>query len=89
MPRKRRKLNKDSEKQIAAAKREVELIGAKVNDISDEDIQVEYLKAYLPIKNTYSHFSSLYESEGFTPEFQQSVQIYNDLLNAFHTEYEL
>ena len=46
MPRKRRKLSKEMEADMAAAKRKVELITALINDIRDEDIQGEYLEAF-------------------------------------------
>ena len=39
MPKKRRKLNKEMEAEMAAAKRKIELVGALINDIRDEDIQ--------------------------------------------------
>ena len=47
MPKKRRKLNKEMEAEMAAAKRKIELVGALINDIRDEDIQGEYLGAHL------------------------------------------
>ena len=46
MPQRRRKLNKDFEKSIAKAKKEIELITAKIHDIYDEDIQGEYKTAF-------------------------------------------
>jgi len=41
MPKKHRKLNKEMEAEMAAAKRKIELISALINDIRDEDIQAE------------------------------------------------
>ena len=49
MPKKRRKLNQDMEKEISSAKKTVELIVAKINDIDEEDIQVEYRQAFQKI----------------------------------------
>ena len=46
MPKKRRKLNKEMEAEMAAAKRKIELVTALINDIRDEDIQGEYLAAF-------------------------------------------
>ena len=39
MSKKRRKLSKEMEADIAAAKRKIELVGALINDIRNEDIQ--------------------------------------------------
>ena len=46
MPKKRRKLNKDFEKEIYSSKKNVELVLAKIYDIDDEDIQKEYMSAF-------------------------------------------
>ena len=51
MPKKRRKLNKEMEAEMAAAKRKIELVGALINDIRDEDIQGEYLGAFTQIRS--------------------------------------
>ena len=50
MPKKRRKLNKEMEAEMAAAKRKIELVTALINDIRDEDIQGEYLAAFGQIR---------------------------------------
>ena len=51
MPKKRRKLNKEMEAEMAAAKRKIELNMALIHDIRDEDIRGEYLEAFAQIRS--------------------------------------
>ena len=52
MPKKRRKLSKEMEADMAASKRKIELITALINDIREEDIQAEYLDALGKVRAT-------------------------------------
>ena len=54
MPKKRRKLSADMEKQIASAKRKVELVTAIIGDIEEEDIQGDYRLAFEKISDKTS-----------------------------------
>ena len=65
MPKKRRKLNKDFEKQIYTSKKNVELVLAKIYDIDDEDIQKEYMSAFNEVVYTYDQLKNDYELIGF------------------------
>tara|TARA_Y100001968_G_C18940310_1_gene518397 strand:+ start:27 stop:296 length:270 start_codon:yes stop_codon:yes gene_type:complete len=89
MPVKRRKLNKELEKQIATAKKEVELISAKINDIEEEDIQVEYRQAFQKVVLEATSLSEYYKTSGFTEESQNMIKNYNVYLKTFLSEYEL
>ena len=89
MPKKRRKLNKELENDIASAKRKVELITAKIFDIRDEDIQGEYRDAFQNVISSYLHLSNLYKTEGFTPESEATFALYKQLISEFEEEYEI
>ena len=65
MPKKRRKLNKDFEKQIYTSKKNVELVLAKIYDIDDEDIQKEYVSAFNDVVYSYDQLKNDYELTGF------------------------
>ena len=65
MAKKRRKLNKDFEKKIYSAKKNVELVLAKIYDIDDEDIQKEYMSAFNEIVHLYDELKEDYEKNGF------------------------
>ena len=65
MPKKRRKLNKDFEKQIYTSKKNVELVLAKIYDIDDEDIQKEYMSAFNNVVYSYDQLKNDYELTGF------------------------
>ena len=64
MPKKRRKLNKDMEAQMAAAKRKIELVSALIHDIRDEDIQGEYMAAFGQIRTAVVKDRDLYIQAG-------------------------
>ena len=89
MPRKRRKLNPEMEKDISAAKRKVELISAIINDIHDEEIQGEYRTAFDKVKYAYTYLSTLYDAEGFTEVSNAAFTTYNELLVNFESEFEI
>ena len=65
MPKKRRKLNKDFEKEIYSSKKNVELVLAKIYDIDDEDIQKEYMSAFNEVVYLYDELKENYQQKGF------------------------
>ena len=89
MPRKRRKLNKDMEAAMAAAKRKIELITALINDIRDEDIQGEYQAAFGQIRTAGVNWVAKYTTDGFCEETEGLQSLYNGLIVEFEEEYEL
>ncbi len=89
MPRKRRKLNADLEKEIAAAKRKVELITAIINDIEEEDIQGEYRIAFESVRNSVLLLSNMYDLTGFNDESEMEFSRYKQLITNFELEYEI
>ena len=89
MTKKRRKLNKDMEKQISSAKKTVELITAKINDIDEEDIQMEYRQAFQPIIIEMTSLTEYYKTSGYTDESQRMADNYQIYLDKFLSEYEL
>jgi hypothetical protein len=89
MPRQRRKLNKEMEAEIAAAKRKVELVTALINDIRDEDIQGEYLDAFSQIRTAVAHLAATYVTDGFCEETEGTLALYSGLIERFEEEYEL
>ena len=89
MPRKRRKLNKDMEAEMAAAKRKVELFTALINDIRDEDIQGEYLDAFAQVRAAVVHLQATYITDGFCEETEGTLALYRGLIERFEEEYEL
>ena len=89
MAAKRRKLNKELEKQIETAKKEVELITAKINDIEEGDIQVEYRQAFQKVVLEATSLAEYYKTSGFTEESQNMINNYKIYLKTFLSEYEL
>ena len=89
MPRKRRKLSKDMEAEIAAAQRKVELVMAMIYDIADEETQGEYLSGFEQINAAASHLSESYGLKGFCEETEGTLALYKGLLERFEQEYEL
>ena len=67
MAKKRRKLNKDYEKKIYAANKSVELVLAKIYDISDEDIQKEYFSAFNKVVFLYDQLKGDYDQQQIRP----------------------
>ena len=89
MPRKRRKLSKEMEADMAAAKRKVELITALINDIRDEDIQGEYLEVFAQVRAAVIHLTATYITDGFCEETESTLELYRSLIEQFEEEYEL
>ena len=89
MPKKRRKLNKDMEAEMAAAKRKIELITALINDIRDEDIQGEYLEAFGQVRSAVVNLVAKYTTDGFCKETEGLLALYKSLIDQFEEDYEL
>tara|TARA_Y100001968_G_scaffold143231_1_gene130866 strand:- start:1391 stop:1660 length:270 start_codon:yes stop_codon:yes gene_type:complete len=89
MPKKRRKLNQDMEKQIASAKKNVELITAQINDIRDEDIQSEYRQAFQKIQIEVTAVFEYYKTSCYTDDSKNMLNNYDIYLKKFLSEYEL
>ncbi len=89
MPKKRRKLNKDMEAEMAAAKRKIELITALINDIRDEDIQGEYLEAFGQVRSAVVNLVAKYTTDGFCEETEGLLALYKGLIDQFEEDYEL
>ena len=77
------------ESDISMAKRKVELVMALINDISDEDIQVEYMEAFQQIRELVNHLTAKYTTDGFCEETEGSIELYQKLILKFEEEYEL
>ncbi|CAE07975.1 MULTISPECIES: hypothetical protein [Synechococcales] len=89
MPKKRRKLNKEMEADMAAAKRKIELISALINDIRDEDIQGEYLEAFGQVRSAVVNLVAKYTTDGFCEETEGLLALYKGLIDQFEADYEL
>ena len=89
MPKKRRKLSKEMEAEMAAAKRKIELNMALIHDIRDEDIQGEYLEAFGQIRSAVVNLVAKYTTDGFCEETQGLLALYKGLIVEFEEEFEL
>ena len=89
MPKKRRKLNKEMEADMAAAKRKIELISALINDIRDEDIQGEYLEAFGQVRSAVVNLVAKYTTDGFCEETEGLLALYKGLIDQCEADYEL
>ena len=89
MPKKRRKLNKDFEKQIYTSKKNVELVLAKIYDIDDEDIQKEYMSAFNNVVYSYDQLKNDYELVGFNDNSDKLIAKYNVAFSTFESEFEI
>ena len=89
MPKKRRKLYKEMEADMAAAKRKIELISALINDIRDEDIQGEYLEAFGQVRSAVVNLVAKYTTDGFCEETEGLLALYRGLIDQFEADYEL
>jgi len=89
MPKKRRKLNKEMEADMAAAKRKIELISALINDIRDEDIQGEYLEAFGQVRSAVVNLVAKYTTDGFCEETEGLLALCKSLVDLFEADYEL
>ena len=89
MPKKRRKLNKQMEADMATAKRKIELISALINDIRDAEIQGEYLEAFGQVRSAVVNLVAKYTTDGFCEETEGLLALYEGLIDQFEADYEL
>ena len=89
MPKKRRKLNKDFEKEIYSSKKNVELVLAKIYDIDDEDIQKEYMSAFNKVVYSYDQLKNDYELIGINDNSDKLIDDYNKAFSTFESEFEI
>ena len=89
MPKKRRKLSKDFEKKIYSSKKNVELVLAKIYDIDDEDIQMEYINAFNDVVRLYELLNENYDKQGFNDNSDELLKNYRNAFNLFESEFEI
>ena len=89
MAKKRRKLDKNFEKIIYASKKKIELILAKIYDITDDDIQKEYMTAFQEVVNLFDLLNNDYQVVGFHENSEVLNKNFNDAIIKFEAEYEI
>jgi len=89
MAKKRRKLDKNFEKIIYSSKKKIELILAKIYDITDDDIQKEYMTAFQEVVNLFDLLKDDYEGVGFHQDSEILNKNFNDAISKFEAEYEI
>ena len=89
MAKKRRKLDKNFEKIIYSSKKKIELILAKIYDITDDDIQKEYMSAFQEVVNLFDLLKNDYEVVGFHEDSQALNKNFEDAISKFEAEYEI
>ncbi len=89
MPKKRRKLDKNFERIIYSARKKIELILAKIYDISDEDIQKEYMSAFGEVVSLFDLLNGDYEEIGFNENSEILNKNFQDGIAKFESEYEI
>ena len=89
MPRKRRKLDKDFERIIYSSQKKIELILAKIFDISDEDIQKEYMSAFRNVSEIFDLVKDDYAKLGFNENSSKLIKNYLEAISKFESEYEI
>ena len=89
MAKKRRKLDKNFEKIIYSSKKKIELILAKIYDITDDDIQKEYMSAFQEVVNLFDLLKNDYEIVGFHEDSEALNKNFEDAISKFEAEYEI
>tara|TARA_Y100000766_G_C18380149_1_gene353039 strand:- start:60 stop:329 length:270 start_codon:yes stop_codon:yes gene_type:complete len=89
MAKKRRKLDKNFEKIIYSSKKKIELILAKIYDITDDDIQKEYMTAFQEVVNLFDLLKNDYELVGFHEDSEALNKNFKDAISKFEAEYEI
>ena len=89
MAKKRRKLDKNFEKIIYSSKKKIELILAKIYDITDDDIQKEYMSAFQEVVNLFDLLKNDYELVGFHEDSESLNKNFEDAISKFEAEYEI
>ena len=89
MAKKRRKLDKNFGKIIYSSKKKIELILAKIYDITDDDIQKEYMSAFQEVVNLFDLLNNDYQVVGFHENSEVLNKNFNDAIIKFEAEYEI
>ena len=89
MAKKRRKLDKNFEKIIYSSKKKIELILAKIYDITDDDIQKEYMSAFQEVVNLFDLLKNDYELVGFHEDSEALNKNFEEAISKFEAEYEI
>tara|TARA_Y100001978_G_scaffold52298_1_gene46988 strand:+ start:1311 stop:1580 length:270 start_codon:yes stop_codon:yes gene_type:complete len=89
MAKKRRKLDKNFEKIIYSSKKKIELILAKIYDITDDDIQKEYMSAFQEVVSLFDLLKDDYEVVGFHEDSEALNKNFKDAISKFENEYEI
>tara|TARA_Y100001933_G_scaffold43813_1_gene41285 strand:+ start:261 stop:530 length:270 start_codon:yes stop_codon:yes gene_type:complete len=89
MAKKRRKLDKNFEKIIYSSKKKIELILAKIYDITDDDIQKEYMSAFQEVVSLFDLLKDDYEVVGFHEDSEALNKNFKDAISKFEDEYEI
>ena len=89
MAKKRRKLDKNFEKIIYSSKKKIELILAKIYDITDDDIQKEYMSAFQEVVSLFDLLKNDYELVGFHEDSEALNKNFKDAISKFEAEYEI
>ena len=62
---------------------------AKIYDISDEDIQKEYMGAFNKVVHLYNELKEDYEQKGFNDNSEELIANYKKSFNLFESEFEI
>ncbi len=89
MPKRRRKLSAELEKEISAIKKQVELVTAMINDIGEEELQDDYRIGFQQALTTAAYLSKEYDLNGVTPASEAALALYKEAINKFESEYEI
>jgi len=89
MPKRRRKLSKEFEKLIALAKKDIELITAKIHDIEEDEILDEYKTAFTPVLKCYMIIDHSYKEVGYNEDIENFYKDYLYQMQKFTGEYEI
>ena len=89
MAKKRRKLDKNFEKIIYSSKKKIELILAKIYDITEDDIQKEYMSAFQEVVNLFDSLKDDYDLVGFHDNSEILNKNFNEAISKFEAEYEI
>ena len=89
MAKKRRKLDKNFEKIIYSSKKKIELILAKIYDITDDDIQKEYMSAFQEVVSLFDMLKDDYELVGFHEDSEILNKNFKEAISKFEDEYEI
>jgi len=89
MAKKRRKLDKNFEKIIYSSKKKIELILAKIYDITDDDIQKEYMSAFQEVVNFFDLLKDDYDTVGFHEDSEVLNKNFIEAISKFEDEYEI